>query len=96
MISRRKFIQNTGAGVFLTAIPNTTNAINNIKKYDIEYYYTEYFEKLNLYGTSNESYTYANYLKSKSPSYDVTFLNIYVDTSIKNIKIFIEDLASKS
>jgi len=37
MISRRKFIQNTGAGLFLTAVPYTTNALNNIKKYiDIE------------------------------------------------------------
>ena len=34
MISRRKFIQNTGAGLFVTAIPYTTNALNNIKKYD--------------------------------------------------------------
>ena len=35
MISRRKFIQNTGAGLFLTAIPYSTNALNNIKKYDL-------------------------------------------------------------
>ena len=37
MISRRKFIQNTGAGLFVTAIPYTTNALNNIKKYESQY-----------------------------------------------------------
>ena len=35
MISRRKFIQNTGGGLFLTAIPYSTNALNNIKKYEL-------------------------------------------------------------
>ena len=46
MISRRTFIQNTGAGLFLTAIPNTTNAINNIKKYELTAKKSKYsFEK---------------------------------------------------
>ena len=46
MISRRKFIQNTGAGLFLTAIPYTTNALNNIKKYELTAKKSKYsFEK---------------------------------------------------
>ena len=46
MISRRKFIQNTGAGLFLTAVPYTTNALNNIKKYELTAKKSKYsFEK---------------------------------------------------
>ena len=46
MISRRKFIQNTSAGLFLTAIPNTTNAINSIKKFELTAKKSKYsFEK---------------------------------------------------
>ena len=46
MISRRKFIQNTGAGLFLTAIPNTTNAIYSIKKFELTAKKSKYsFEK---------------------------------------------------
>ena len=46
MISRRKFIQNTGAGLFLTAIPNNTNAVNSIKKFELTAKKSKYsFEK---------------------------------------------------
>ena len=69
---------------------------NNKNKYDIDYYYSEFLEKLNLYGTLNEGSPYINFLLSKNPLFDVTFLNIYVDKSLKNIKIYMDSLMSKS
>ena len=35
MITRRKFIKNTSAGLFLSGIPYSTKALNNIKKYEL-------------------------------------------------------------
>ena len=35
MITRRKFIKNTGAGLFLSGLPYSSKASNNIKKYEL-------------------------------------------------------------
>ena len=86
-------------------IHNFLNSMNddifNIKKYnknkyDIEYYYSQFLEKLNLYGTLDEGIPYKDLILSKGSSYDVTFLNIYVDKSLKNIKIYMDSLMPKN
>ena len=35
MITRRTFIKNTGAGLFLTAVPFSANSQNRVKKFEL-------------------------------------------------------------
>jgi hypothetical protein len=66
--------------------------VSEAPRYNIEYYYSEFLEKLNSYGSKEEAIPYINYLNGRNKTYQVNFLNIFVDTSLKNIDIYLKNL----
>ena len=91
MISRRKFIQNTGAGLFLTAIPYTSNGLNNIKKYELTAKKSKYsFEK-----NQNKVYDIVVMIQGDEPMINAEMIEEALEPMLKSSEIIITNLIGR-